>query len=108
MRRIWLALVLALGFGAADAQQQTYYNNATSQITCQSSATLVVASRVRNAVTVVVPSSGSTTYFGGPSVSSSSGVAIAAGNALTLQPYSGPLYCAVSSSTQAITVIETF
>ena len=107
MRRIWLALVLALGFGAADAQQQTYYNNATSQITCLSSATLVVSPRARNAVTVAVPSSGSTVYFGGSAVTALTGVAVGAGLAMTLQPYSGPLYC-VTAGSQSISVIETF
>ncbi len=104
---IWaLAFVLALGQNAR-AQNTKFLNSPA--VTCAATATLLVAARQRNAVTVAPPSGGSTVYVGGTSgVTTSNGFPVVAGGALTLQPYNGPLWCVVSTGTQSTNVVESY
>lgn len=110
MRRLLLALALCAGFGGADAQQITDYQNfAPTVITCAATATLAAVNRARNAVTLSTPTGGATVYVGQTAaVTVANGFPIAAGAALTLQPYGGAIYCIVSTSTQMLNVAETF
>lgn len=108
MKRL-LALLLLL---AGPAEAQYIQNLNTVSVTVGTTATLVVPARTRNAVTVTVLTGGSTVFCGSTSAVTASGTGvgfpIAASTALTLQPYNGPVWCIIGSSTQAVKAIESF
>ena len=109
-----IALSAALGLAVpALAQNWGYvpYLNPTGQVDCTGSATWVRQARTRSAITVIVPSSAThaPVYFGpNSSVTTSTGFMVDSAHGMTLQPYSGALYCIVSSGEQIIGVVETY
>jgi hypothetical protein len=103
MRRL-LALVLVCWAGGALAQIPNKIL-LTSQVVCAASATLIDGVRNRHAITVKVPTGGAVTYIGAAGVNASTGLGIDPGAAMTLQPFSGALYCVGSS--QSVQVIQT-
>jgi hypothetical protein len=107
---IWaLAFLLVLGENAR-AQNTRFLNSPA--VTCGATATQLVVARQRNAVTVAPPSGGSTVYVGSNANVAASGAnigfPIAAGGAMTFQPYNGPLWCIVSTGTQSTNVVESY
>lgn len=109
MKRLLAALGAAILLAASaygqdfDAKNFTAYSS-----TCTSSASIAAAARYRNAITMTVPVGGATVFVGPLGVTTSTGFPIAAGGAFTLSPYSGPVYCVVSSGSQALNIAETF
>lgn len=106
-------LLAAIGFAAllvasAYGQGLPVQNFTTSQVSCGTTATLAAPFRYRNAITIKVPTSGATVFIGGAGVTTSTGFSVDGGTAMTLQPYAGPVYCVVASSTQTVSVAETF
>lgn len=87
---------------AASAQSNPNKVLLTSQVVCGASATLIDGIRNRHAITVKVPLLGATVYIGPAGVNASTGFGIDAGAAMTLEPYSGALYCVSSSQTVQI------
>ena len=109
MKRFALALALCFWASASLPQGFPTKNLATSQPACTTSASVAVAMRYRNGVTIAVPSGGVAVAIGGSaSVTFVNGFLIAPGAALTLEPYAGPVYCITETLTQAVSVIESF
>lgn len=110
MKRFLVAIGAAVLLAASPVYSQPFptQNLNTNQPSCGTSATLVAAARFRNAITIKVPLGGSTVFIGGPNVTTTTGLSIDAGAAMTLQPYAGAVYCVVSSSTQTVSFAETF
>ena len=106
MRTLFLFLALIFS-DPASAQFYQYLN--TPQVSVGTVATQVVAARARNAVTVNVPLSGATVYCSSSSsVTTSTGFPITAGASYTFQPYNGPVWCIVASSTQTVYAGESY
>lgn len=103
-----LGVAALLAATAADAQPFPSQNLKTNQVSCGTSATLVAPMRYRNGITIKVPSGGATVFIGAAGVTTSTGFSIDASAAMTLQPYSGPVYCVVATGTQTVSYAETF
>lgn len=102
MRWLPLALIFCASGALAQIPNKVLL---TSQPVCAASATLIDGIRNRHAITVKVPTGGAVTYIGAAGVTASTGLGIDPGAAMTLQPYSGALYCVGSS--QTVQVIQT-
>lgn len=102
----WLPLALIFCAGGALAQSFPNKNVLTSQVVCGSSATQIDAIRNRHAITVKVPISGATVYIGPANVTTNTGLGIDAQAAMTLEPFSGALYC-VTGGSQSVQVLQT-
>lgn len=103
--------VLAFLFGITAALAQDYQNANTTPVSCGAGPqpTVVVPFRIRNAITMTVPSGGTTVYVSSSSsMTTSTGFPIYGGASLTWQPYNGPVYCLVGSGTQNLNISETF
>ncbi len=107
---LWAGLFAALVSSAAFAQDSGFVTNLnTPPVSCGSTATLLAAQRVRNAVTITVPPGGVTVYVGSSlGVTVANGFPIYANAALTLQPYNGPVYCVVATGSQTVNFVESF
>jgi len=104
MRRL---LALGLICWASGALSQSFPAKVvlTSQVVCGATATQIDGIRNRHAITVKVPLLGATTYIGPAGVTASTGLGIDAGAAMTLEPFSGALFCV--SSSQTVQVLQT-
>lgn len=82
----------------------------TSQVSCASTATLLVAAQPAQLSVITIEQGGSTAfYLGGlPAVTTSTGFLVpgTAGTSFTVS-FSGPLYCITSSGTATVYVIQT-
>lgn len=101
----WLPLALIFCASGALAQSFSAKTVLTSQVVCAASATQIDAFRNRHGITVKVPLNGATVYIGPAGVTTSTGLGIDAGAAMTLEPFSGALYCI--SSSQSVQVLQT-
>lgn len=109
MQRLLVALgAFLLAAISASAQQLPTQNFSATQVSCGTTATLAAAARYRNAVTIKVPTSGSTVYIGPAGVTTTTGFSVDGGTAMTLQPYAGAVYCVVATGTQTVSVGQTF
>ena len=110
LKKVLLALALCLATPIAGAQNAGQILNLNGpSVTVGTSPTLIVAARVRNAVTLYVPTGGATVYIDNNNqVTTSNGFPLVAGQALTLQPYNGAVWGVVSSSTQTINELESY
>jgi len=109
MKRLALALAVLLWASAGYPQGFPTKYLATANPSCTSSSSQAVAARYRNGVTISVPSGGVAVAIGNTAgVTFATGFQIASGAALTLEPYAGAVYCITSSSSQSVSVIESF
>lgn len=83
-------------------------NLTTSQVSCGTSATLISSPRYRNAITIKDPTGGVTVFVGAAGVTTTSGLGVDPGTAMTFQPYAGGVYCVVATGTQTVNVAETY
>jgi|SRR6185437_11190952 len=109
MKRFALALACSLWASAALPQGFPTKYLATANPSCTSGTSQAVAARYRNGVTIAVPTGGVAVAIGNTaSVTFATGFQIAPGAALTLEPYSGAVYCVTSSASQSVSVVESF
>lgn len=105
MKRLLALGLVCWASGALADNSQPNKIVLTTQIVCASTATLIDAVRNRHGITVKVPTGGTVAYIGPSGVTASTGLGIDPGAAMTLEPFSGALYCV--GSTQTVQVLQT-
>lgn len=110
LKKVLLAAAFLALASVADAQNSGRIQTLSgSTITVTAAPTLIVSPRDRNAVTLSNPSGGVTVYLSSNSaVTTATGFPLATGQALTLQPFNGPVYGIVASGTQSFYEAETY